>query len=45
MLRYTLCFFELAQLSCLRLYSSYGQGYQLEHLRKYMDAIELDIMH
>ena len=25
--------------------SSYGQGYPLEHLRKYMDAIELDIMH
>jgi len=24
---------------------SYGQGYPLEHLRKYMDAIELDIMH
>jgi len=25
--------------------SGYGQGYPLEHLRKYMDAIELDIMH
>ncbi|MDB4249236.1 hypothetical protein N9854_06415 [Amylibacter sp.] len=25
--------------------SGYGQGYPLEHLRKYIDAIALNIMH
>jgi len=37
-------FFKLAQLSCLRLYSSYGQGYSTKLLSQYMDRIEVQLI-
>jgi len=37
-------FFNSAQLSCLLLVSSYGQGYSSELLSQYMDLIEVQLI-